>query len=124
MSIIGTGIAAGVANAGQAAKQTNASQSGKDAQRADRAKQTDKFVAQLHEAAATRDADQDLPDGQAPGYEDLYHDTNAQDQDDNPNDQIHHTDAPQSSSTGVPLQPTYGPAAKHHPLFHAIDLKA
>jgi len=124
MSIIGTGIAAGVANTGQTARQQTATSSGKDAQRADHASQTDKFVSQLHEASATRDADEDLPDGQAPGYDDLYGEAEAQEENENPNDQIHDADAPDSSPTDVPLQPTYGPNAKDHPLFHAIDLKA
>lgn len=124
MSIIGTSIAAGVANTGQTAKQANAASSGKDAQRADATKQTDKLtLTQLHGASATRDADQDLPDGQAPGYEELYQ-GDAEQQEETPNDQIHEHDAPNSSATGVPLAPTYGPSAKDHPLFHAIDLKA
>ena len=124
MSIIGTGIAAGVANTGQTAKQQSATNSGKDAQRADHASQSDKFVSQLHEASATRDADEDLPDQQAPGYEQLYDEGEAQQDQDNPNDQIHDADAPASSSTGVLLPPTYDPNARDHPLFRAIDLKA
>ena len=124
MSIIGTGIAAGVANAGTTARAQAATQSGRDAQRADSANQTDKLtLSQLHDAGATRDTDQDLPDHQAPGYEQLYR-GDAEQQEPNPNDQIHDSDAPQSSPTHLPLQPTYGPAAKDHPLFHALDVKA
>lgn len=123
MSIIGTGIAAGVANTGQTAKQANATSSGRDAQRADSAKQTDKLnISQLHGASATRDADQDLPDGQAPGYDQLYR--GDAENEETPNDLIHDQDAPASSSTDVPLAPSYGPDGKDHPLFHAIDLKA
>lgn len=123
MSIIGTGIAAGVANAGTTARTQSANQSGKDAQRADSAQQTDKFtLTQLHDAGAARDTDQDLPDQQAPGYEDLYQDGQAQPEEESINDQIHDADAPASSTTDVPLQPSYGPSDA--PLFHAIDLKA
>ena len=73
MSIIGTGIAAGVANTGHAARQQSTTNSGRDAQRAGASEQTDKFtITQLHDASATRDTDQDLPDQQAAGYENLY----------------------------------------------------
>lgn len=123
MSIIGTGIAAGVANAGNTARQQTANSSGRDAQRADHAQQTDKFtLSQLHDAGATRDTDSDMPDQQAPGYEDLYQGDKPDDDQANPNDQIHDADAPQSSPTELPLQPSYGPSEA--PLFHAINLKA
>lgn len=132
MSIIGTGIAAGVANTGQAARQQTTSESGKDAQRAGAAQQTDKFkITQLHGAGATRDADQEMPDHAAPGYEDLYPENHEhpdeQDQPDGPanrNDQIHDADAPGSTPTGIPLPPSYGPHAKDYPLFHALNVKA
>ena len=127
MSIIGTGIAAGVANAGQTARTQTATSSGRDAQRADSQQQTDKLtLSQLHDAGAARDTDQDLPDQQAPGYEDLYEGEAeaSEEEQNNPNDQIHDQDAPPSSPTNLPLQPTYGPAGKEHPLFHAINLKA
>jgi len=124
MSIIGTGIAAGVANAGNTAKSQAATSSGRDAQRADSAQQTDKFtLTQLHDAGAARDTDQDLPDQPAPGYEQLYA-GDAESDEDNTNDQIHDTDAPASSPTDVPLQPSYGPGYADLPLFHAIDVKA
>lgn len=130
MSIIGTGIAAGVANTGQTARQQAAINSGRDAQRADSAQQTDKFtISQLHDASATRDADEDMPDGQAPGYEDIYDEDDkpqgdADEQPDNPNDQIHHHDAPAANRLHGVLQPSYDPDAKSAPLFHAINLKA
>lgn len=124
MSIIGTGIAAGVANTGQTAKQATASSSGRDAQRADGQQQTDKLtLSQLHGAGATRDTDQDLPDGQAPGYEELYR-GDAEQEEETPNDQIHEQDAPASSATDLPLAPTYDRNGKDHPLFHALDIKA
>lgn len=125
MSIIGTGIAAGVANAGNTAKQQTATKSGKDAQRADSAQQTDKFtLSQLRDAGAARDTDDEMPDQQALGYESLYQDQGGDEEHapDNPNDQIHHADAPTSSPTELPLKPSYGPS--DHPLFHAINVKA
>ncbi|MFN3167872.1 MAG: hypothetical protein ACE37H_12505 [Phycisphaeraceae bacterium] len=128
MSIIGTGIAAAVANAGQAARTQAAHQSGRDAQRADHASQTDKLtISQLHDASATRDADEDLPDQQHAGYENMYQgDAQHQDEEEsaNPNDRIHDADAPRRSDTDLPLQPTYAPNANEHPLFHALDVKA
>ncbi len=127
MSIIGTGIAAGVANASTTSRTQTAKQSGRDAQRATGQQQTDKItLTQLHDAGAARDTNEDLPDGQAPGYEQLYEgDAEAtEDQINNPNDQIHDQDAPPSSPTNLPLQSTYGPQGKEHPLFHNLDLKA
>lgn len=126
MSTIGTGIAAGVANATTAARTQTANQSGREAQRADHAGQTDKLtITQLHDASAARDTDEDLPDQQAPGYEDLYHgEGKAEEEDPNANDQIHDADAPASSESGIPLAPSYGPGAKDHPLFHMLDVKA
>ena len=126
MSIIGTGIAAGVANAGQTARTQTATSSGRDAQRAESQQQTDKLtLSQLHDAGAARDTDQDLPDQQALGYEDLYDgDAEASEEQANPNDQIHDQDAPPSSPTNLPLQPTYSPAAHDQPLFHKLDVKA
>jgi hypothetical protein len=126
MSVIGTGIAAGVANTGQAAKQQTATKSGRDANRAGAADQTDKFtISQLQGAGATRDADEEMPDGQAPGYENVYTDDHEPPEDTpNPNDHIHDSDAPISSPTNLPLQSTYDPAAKEVTLFHAIDVKA
>ena len=127
MSTIGTGIAAGVANTGNTARTQAATNSSRDAQRADSTKQTDKLtISQLHGASATRDADQDMPDGQAPGYEELYQGDaeHKEETPGNPNDKIHHGDAPLSSPTHLPLAPTYDPAAKDHPLFHTLDVKA
>lgn len=125
MSIIGTGIAAGVANAGTTARTQAAGQSGREAQRADGQQQTDKItLTQLHDASAARDTDEDMPDQQAPGYEDLYQGDAEQQDEANVNDQIHESDAPQSSATQLPLPPTYGPAAKEHPLFRKLNVKA
>ena len=126
MSTIGTGIAAGVANTGQAARTQAATQSGREAQRASSAEQTDKVtLTQLHDAGAARDTDEDLPDGQAPGYEDVYGDAQGEDEQDNLNDQIHDQDAPPSSPTNLSPQPIYGPAGQEDlPLFHELDIKA
>ena len=126
MSTIGTGIAASVANAVTAARAQVTSNSSQDAQRSSSQQQTDKLtLTQLHGAGAARDADQEMPDGQAPGYEELYDgDAQPQEEQDNPNDQIHGDDAPPSSPTNLPLTPTYGPDGKDHPLFHKLDVKA
>ena len=127
MSTIGTGIAAGVANAGTTARTQAATQSSRDAQRADSQQQTDKItLTQLHDASATRDTDEDMPDGQAPGYEDLYEGgAEKQEQDEaNSNDQIHEGDAPHSSPTNLPMLQSYDPAAKDLPLFHKLNVKA
>lgn len=131
MSSIGTGIAAGVANTANTARTQAATSSGRDAQRASSANQTDKLtITQLHDASATRDADEEMPDQQAPGYENLYNeddpdaqDNNQGDEADNPNDQIHHADAPATSPTDLPLKPSYAPGSDT-PLFHALNLKA
>lgn len=73
MSSIGTGIAAGVAAVHQTARQT--------ARAKDIARNTshriaddnrDEFVERLQSAAATGDPDAELPDHQAPAYEQLY----------------------------------------------------
>ena len=125
MSIIGTGIAAGVANANTTARTQAANSSGREAQRADSAEQTDKFtLSQLHDAGATRATDQELPDQQALGYEQMYEGDAQQQEEENPNDQIHEADAPASSPSGVLLPPTYDPVTSDMPLFHAINLKA
>lgn len=128
MSTIGTGIAAAVANTGQAARTQAATQSGREAQRASSAEQTDKVtLTQLHDASATRDTDEDMPDGQAPGYEDAYGEDDApnEEEQNNPNDQIHSQDAPPSSPTNLLGNQTYGPSGKEEiTLFHALDIKA
>lgn len=130
MGIIGTGIAAGVANAAQTARQQTAAQSGKEARRADARQQTEKInLAQLHDAAATQDTDQDLPEQHPLGYEDLYQQNNPdavphpQADPNDANRLIHASDAPPASPAGIPLRPTYDPDADA-PLFHAINLKA
>jgi hypothetical protein len=137
MSVIGTGIAAGVANTTQTARQAANQRDGEAAQRADNARNADRVtIAQLHGAGATRDSDEDMPDQQAPGYEDLYGqgDGAAQDHEEDADappagdtiDLIHRADAPACSPTGLPLSPTYGPQADAHraPLFHRLDVTA
>ncbi len=137
MSVIGTGIAAGVANTTQTARQSANQRDGEAAQRADNARHTDRVtIAQLHGAGATRDSDEDMPDQQAPGYENLYGQGDGESQhheedaDTQPEgdvvDLIHRADAPACSPTGLPLSPTYGPRAYAHraPLFHRLDVTA
>lgn len=127
MSVIGTGIAAGVANTANQARQSAQQRGSEAAARAASAQQTDKLtLSQLHDAGATRDADQDMPDQQAPGYEDLYGQGDGEHQDQqtqaDPLDLIHHSDAPACSPTGLPLGPTYGPDLERAPLFHQLDV--
>ena len=137
MSIIGTGIAAAVANTANQAQQSGRADSARSAAQSERAGQTDKLtLSQLHGAGAARDTDQDMPDQQAPGYEDLYGQGEGEnkepdpeeEQDPTPNtaDQIHLADAPVTSPTGIPLQITYrmhqGIEAQA-PLFRQIDVK-
>ncbi|MEM9415575.1 MAG: hypothetical protein AAGA29_08880 [Planctomycetota bacterium] len=138
MSVIGTGIAAGVANTAQQAKQAVQQRAGEQAQRADSASQSDKVkLSQLHGAAATRDSDQDLPDQPPPGYEDLYGQGDGElSQDDalvadsppptDVVDLIHRADAPACSPTGLPLGAGYGPMKAEGPdatLFNHVDVK-
>lgn len=144
MSIIGTGIAAGVANTAHQAQQTGRADSARSAAQSERAGQTDKLtLTQLHGTGATRDTDQDLPDSQTPGYDNLYdqgdgeHPEKQEDQESQADqdkeapeltaaDQIHLADAPVTSPTGIPLQPTYrqphGLEAQV-PLFRQIDVQ-
>lgn len=137
MSVIGTGIAAGVANTTQTARQSAAQRDGAAAQRSDSARHSDQVtISQLHGASATRDSDEDMPDQQAPGYENLYGQGEGDGEQQQPEedgreetegdtiDLIHEADAPACSPTGVPLSPTYGPRANAHraPLFHQLDV--
>lgn len=137
MSIIGTGIAAGVANTANQAQQLGRADSARSAAQSERAGQTDKLtLTQLHGTGATRDADEDLPDQQTPGYDDLYHQgdgkqSEQEEQDEEvddltADDQIHLADAPVTSPSGIPLQITYrltqGLEAQA-PLFRQIDVK-
>ncbi|XAM00862.1 hypothetical protein OT109_05635 [Phycisphaeraceae bacterium D3-23] len=138
MSTIGTGIAAGVANTTQQAKQAVQQRSAEQAQRADSEKSADKVkISQLQGAAATRDADQDMPDQAPPGYEDLYghgdaeppQDETAQDEAKTTSDVvdlIHRSDAPACSPTGLPLGAAYGPVQlkdSDATLFNHVDVK-
>ena len=126
MSILGTGIAAAVANTGQQAKQATAARSGREAQRDHGTRQTEAFtMSQLHDAGPARDADEEMPDQQAPGYEDVYtkDDGHGEPTSEDPLDQIHEADAPLSMPTGISGPLTYGPGSDT-PLFHALDLTA
>ncbi|MEM9883565.1 MAG: hypothetical protein AAF800_11665 [Planctomycetota bacterium] len=73
MSSIGTGVAAGVAsvahNAQQSAKARDAARSAAERLRREAA---DTFVQRLQSAGQADDPDAELPDRQAPGYEQLY----------------------------------------------------
>ena len=136
MSVLGTGIAAGVANTTQSARQAAQQRSGESAGQAGNARNSDKItLSQLHGASEARDTDQDMPDQQAPGYENLYDEAGGEDPETpqappdppgppDPVDQIHQADAPACSPTGLPLSPTYGPSttARRAPLFHRFDV--
>lgn len=131
MSIIGTGIAAGVANTANQAQQSARADHARSAAQSERASQADKLMlSQLHDASAARDTDQELPDQQAPGYENLYAgDAEADEQEQGSGtaqDDIHFADAPVSSPTGLPIRATYGPhqgIESESPLFRCIDVK-
>jgi len=126
MSTIGTGIAASVANTANQAKQVSDRGGRTDAQRSDSAKQTDKLtLTQLHDAGATRDTDQEMPDHQALGYQHLLHGEGEGESEEPGQDeaesegaleQIHAADAP----TRSPL--TYGPDSEA-PILRSLDLR-
>lgn len=117
MSSIGTGIATGVAAVAQTAQQT--------ARAKDKARSTshrvadanrDEFVERLQSAAAAGDPDAELPDHQAPGYEQLY---------------LHDGDGEPIAFQSAPapeLHPepeAYGPTpAPIHPLYQHLDIQA
>lgn len=73
MSSIGTGIATSVAQVAHNASRAARSQDKKsgDAARAT-AQEQDTFIQRLYAAGQTSDPDAELPDRQAPGYEQLY----------------------------------------------------
>lgn len=80
MSSIGTGIAAGVAAVHQTARQTARTKDiARNTTHRVAADNRDEFVERLASAAAAGDPDAELPDHQAPGYEQLYlHDADGQ----------------------------------------------
>lgn len=70
MSVMGSGIAAGVAGAPLSSRQVNQTKSSRDAAAAKFAEQL--TSAEPPEKLKTEDADEQLPDNQAPGYEALW----------------------------------------------------
>ncbi|MEM1353947.1 MAG: hypothetical protein AAGC44_09140 [Planctomycetota bacterium] len=135
MSIIGTGIAAGVANTANQAQQAGRADNARSAAQAERSAQTDKLtLTQLHGTGSARDTDEDLPDQQAPGYEDLYQEGDGEERPAQPAppEQPYDGDAPNeedqaqsSAKIDIPPRLTY---TKHHgleaqaPLSRQIDV--
>ena len=124
MSSIGTGIATSVASVSQTAQQTARA---RDKSRADvqRTAQndTDRFEQRLHAAGEANDPDAELPDRQAPGYEQLY----LEDGDGEPLGPPETPEAPdgppEAAAPSAAL--TYGPAAgPEHPLYQHLDIQA
>ncbi len=117
MSSIGTGIAAGVAAVAQTAQQTARA---KDSVRntAQRVAQdsADTFVERLQSAGQADDPDAELPDRQAPGYEQLYF----QDGDGQPLA----PPAPLSPAADDSAVPPYAASAPGHPLYQHLDVQA
>ncbi|MEM7626001.1 MAG: hypothetical protein AAF333_10265 [Planctomycetota bacterium] len=118
MSSIGTGIATSVASVAQTAQQTARARDKRsgDAQRTAQ-EVADRFEQRLHAAGEANDPDAELPDHQAPGYEQLY----LQDGDGEP------LSEPADPSAPVPV--VYGPAAPppsapEHPLYQHLDIQA
>lgn len=146
MSIIGTGIAAAVANTANQAQQSGRAANARSAAQSERSAQSDKLIiSQLHGTGATRDTDQDMPDPQAPGYEDLYGEGDGEAQQhpgdeqehaeeksredsesQTAQDKIHLADAPVTSPTGLPITIPYRTKQgleSRSPLFHELDVQ-
>ncbi|MEM8738995.1 MAG: hypothetical protein AAGG38_11045 [Planctomycetota bacterium] len=127
MSSIGTGVAASVAqvaqNAQQSARAKDKARAGQDRVARDGA---DHFDQQLQSTTQADDPDAQLPDHQAPGYEQLY----LHDRDGQPLAPPRPLpgDTPPSAGLSEPNLTgfvTYGPsAAPAHPLYQHLDIKA
>ena len=118
MSSIGTGVATSVAQVAQNAQQTASARdkSRADVQRTAQA-EADRFEQRLHSAAQADDPGAELPDRQAPGYEQLY---------------LHDGDGEPLADPSEPTAdespaypPQYGPyPAPYAPLYQHLDIKA
>ncbi|MEM9420531.1 MAG: hypothetical protein AAGA25_15995 [Planctomycetota bacterium] len=119
MSSIGTGIATGVAAVAQTAQQTARNKDlVRNTQQRVAKDSADSFVESLQSAGQADDPDAELPDHQAPGYEQLYlHDGDGQPLA-TPQDPA--AQPSQADSTG-----TYGTTPQPgHPLYQHLDIKA
>jgi hypothetical protein len=125
MSSIGTGVAASVAQVAHNAQQTAKA---RDKSRADvqRAVQddADRFEHRLHAAGQADDPDAELPDREAPGYEQLY----LQDGDGQP---LGPPDVPQDAIAPPPIgiglippAPPEVPGPPAFPLYQHLDIQA
>ena len=121
MSVLGTGIAAGVAQTGLTAQQVGRQRDKRNADRThDDAQQLLRFDAQLSSPGETRDADQELPDHQAPGYDMLYRGQKAPEA---PPDDTH--DLIQPPVPDQPYPPTSAaPGSTEAPLYQHLDIQA
>lgn len=118
MSVSGTGIAAAAAQAAHTAQKVGRSQ---DKNKADRThaqdREADLFVHRLQAASEADDPDAELPDHQAPGYEQLY---------------LYDAEGEPLADPLAPLAPDEQAPASHAPppapvegtLYHHIDIEA
>lgn len=122
MSVIGTNAAASVAQTAHAAQQVAREKDKKHADRAhDDVRLSQKFAEKLHDAEDAADPDGQLPDRQAPGYEELYQQRLA-----NPHQNAAAADsaAKHPGAAGVDAGFPTGVDAFGMPTFQHIDLKA
>ncbi|MEM0913660.1 MAG: hypothetical protein AAGB29_06475 [Planctomycetota bacterium] len=113
MSIIGTGIAAGLA---QTAHQSQAVSRAEDKRRAETTRQQEETadrIEALLQTGATADADAELPDHQAAGYEQLYGDPEGE----RPARQ-------ESAADGAETDPAQQADGPQRPLFEHVDVQA
>lgn len=136
MSSIGTGVATSVASVSQTAQQTaRARDKGRaDVQRTAR-EEADRFDHKLQAAGEASDPDAELPDREAPGYEQLY----LQDGDGDPLAESASPTEPDAAATDAAALPAldpgvYGPHPAPgtpapgnlpgHPLYQHLDIQA
>jgi len=115
MSVIGTGIAASVAQTAQNAQQVGRAQIKQKAETARLAQsEADRFDERTHATGQTEDSDQELPDRQAPGYEQLYL------QQDHVPDHV-----PSQPQLPMKAEDDVGPAAPDNqaPLYRHLDIQ-
>ncbi|MEO1237627.1 MAG: hypothetical protein AAFX76_12635 [Planctomycetota bacterium] len=118
MSTIGTGVAASVAQVAHNAQQAARA---RDKARADQTRAArddgDRFEQRLASPSQADDPDAELPDRQAPGYEQLYF----RDGDGEP---LVDPAASPPPATDPYTDPLGGPPLPGHPLYQHLDVKA
>ncbi|MBB6430248.1 hypothetical protein [Algisphaera agarilytica] len=121
MSSIGTGIATGVAAVAQTAQQTARNKDlVRNTQQRVAKDNADSFVERLQSAGQADDPDAELPDHQAPGYEQLYlHDGDGEPISPDPL-------KPEAAerSDKAPDISDQSPPPPGHPLYQHLDIKA